>query len=307
MIKIYLKRFQDFYRYGQSYNKGIYLSIIILIIIAIFGTINSLKHADTTSIQAGLTIIAEILGVLLGAVLIIVVLLIEQRQRAEEHLRGAYPKYRCKIRDNIAIVEKAYKQLIILVRNKKIQLDEPIFVGPSGIPSQKKYRNIVGSLAGLIIAINSETSEQQEKDLADLGFTEEEQNEYLYGKGALSNYDPADFLKLIDDALDSSCLIPCCSDDVGDFAADIFQECSNDGVSQAISHFERSRKVLKSKSLAACMTLILASIALAVVMLFGVTQQTLTATSTILLVIVVIIGFFISILLTLLLTQKMFI
>lgn len=303
-MRAYLNSLQEFIRYGHPYKKGMVFAAFILLIIASVGITFSLRRADATSIQAGLTIVAEILGVLLGAVLVIVVLLIEQGQSAAEQLRSSYPKYRRKIETNITIVEKASKQLIKLVKQKKIQLDEHIIL-PNDIRLDTKYRDVVGSLIGLIVAVSKKPFEYHEKILVDLGINQEERDEILFGKGT-AGYDPAHFLKLVEDALDVNCLVQWCSDDVGDLAVDIFEEFGHEGVSQAISHFERSSKVLRGKSLVVCMTSIVASLALAVVTLFGITEQALAETNITITVAIVIIGFFISILLTMLLTQKMF-
>jgi tyrosine-protein phosphatase YwqE len=304
-MKAHINNLQEFIKYSHPYTKGMTFSALILFIIGLVGIICLMKRADATSIQAGLTIVAEILGVLLGTVLIIVVLLIEQGQRAEELLRGSYPKYRRKIETNITTIEKAFKQLIKLIKNQTIQLDEHIIL-PNDIYLDTKYRDVVGNIIGLIISIRKKPFEYYEKILADLGFIEDEQNEILYGKGALADIDPTHFLKLVEDALDVNCLVQWCSNDVGDLASDFFEEFSHEGVNQAISHFERSRTVLRSKSLVACMVLIMASMALAVVTLFGMTEQALAETNIILLVSAILIGFFISVVLTMLLTQKMF-
>jgi tyrosine-protein phosphatase YwqE len=289
-MKLYLNNIQEFIKYGHPYKKGVYFAIFILVIIAAVGIFSSLRHADATSIQAGLTIVAEILGVLLGAVLIIVVLLTEQGQRAEEQLRGTYSKYRRKIETNTATIEKARKQLMKLVKEQKIQLDEHI-TAPGDIRLDTKFRDVIGNLIGLSIVINTRRFDYYEKMLVDLGFKEAERSEILFGKATLANYDPAHFLKLVEDALDVPCLAQWCSDDVSDFASDIFQEFSQEGISSAISHFERSRKVLRSKSLAASMAFIVASTALAVVTLFGITEQALTQSS-IIIVAIVMVGFF---------------
>lgn len=306
-MRAHLNNIQDFFKYGHPFKKGMTFVAFILLIIASVGTTYSLKRADAASIQAGLTIVAEILGVLLGAVLVIVVLLIEQGQRAEEQLRALYPKYRRNIETNIATIEKASRQLIKLIKQQKIRFDGHIIL-PNETYLDTKYGDVVGSLIGLIISVSKKPNllEHYEKVLVDLSLNEEEQSEILYDKGALASYDPADFLKVVEDGLDLNCLVPLCSDDVADLAVEIFEEFSHEGVSQALSNFERSRKVLGSTILIVCMAFIIASIALSVVTLFGMTEQALAESGTILVVSCTLIGFFISIFLTLLLIQRMF-
>jgi hypothetical protein len=304
MLRNQLKYVKDSFRFGLLYRKGIYLSAVIMVIIAIAGTSYSLKYADASSIQSGITIITEILGVLLGAVLVIVVFLVEQGQRAEERLLRACPVYRRKIESKIGLVEKAIDQLSRLVKSKKITLDQSI-PDPMGAPLATKYGDVIGNLVGLKVAVDN-SFEHYEKVLADIGFTKEEKDEYIYGQGATADFDSAQFLKLIEDALDANCLFPLCSDDVGTFALDIFQGYSHDGISQAISHSERSRRVLRSRVLAACITSIMSSMALAIVTLFGITEQSLKLPGTISIVTIVIAGFFVSVLLTLVLAQQMF-
>lgn len=92
-----------------------------LVAILLFGLVFLVPKADAGSIQAGLTIIAEILGVALGAVLVVTVLLIEQRQQAEEHLRRVLPKYRRLIQSSIDTVNAAREELVEHARGGKIQ------------------------------------------------------------------------------------------------------------------------------------------------------------------------------------------
>lgn len=305
-MRIYFARFKHFLRYGHPYRKAAYFAGFALLLIFGIGCVLSLPHADSASAQAGLTIIAQILGVLLGAVLVIVVLLVEQGQRSEELLRGAYLTYRRTIESNLLSVDKARQQLVHLIEKGEIKLDDPIVVGPDGVPLRRKYRDVIGSLIALKITLRKDTLEENEKLLADLGFTEDQQGQYLYGKGILADYDPARFLSLVSDALDLNCLSPCCTNDVSDLAAEVFREYSRDGIDQALSQFETSRQFLRSKSLSAGITVIAATMAAAVISLFGTTTKTVVYPEVLWVLALIITGFVLSILFTLLLIDKIF-
>jgi hypothetical protein len=165
-------RLKRFIRYGHPYKKAMYVASLGMAAILLFTLRFLLPRADAASVQGGLTIIAEILGVLLGAVLIVVGLLVEQRLQAEEHLRGILQNYRSLIQSKRGSLESGRRQLVERVKEGKIQLDEPVFVGPSGTPSSTTFRDIIGALSSLA-SVHSKMSptrefEKVEGDLKDL-------------------------------------------------------------------------------------------------------------------------------------------
>lgn len=121
----YIERFRDFVRYTHPYTWATRVASLELVAILLLGLVFLVPKPDAGSIQAGLTIIAEILGVALGAVLVVTVLLIEQRLQAEEHLRRVLPKYRRLIESSIDTVNAAREELVERVRGGKIQRANP--------------------------------------------------------------------------------------------------------------------------------------------------------------------------------------
>jgi len=217
-MRIY-ERYKTFVRYGHAYKKAMYLAALVTIVLFGLSLAFFLPNADPTSTQAGLTIIAEILGVLLGVVLVIVVLLVEQGQQAEELLRGAYQKYRRLMQSSLQQVGAARQQLMERIGSGEIQLNDPLFVGPSGIPSSTRFRDVIGNLFALTVAMHPQLHEECEDDLDALGYSEDEKKKFIVSKGLLADYHPVDFLKLVEDAFDLNCMAPYCSSEVSDLAS----------------------------------------------------------------------------------------
>lgn len=303
-MQIY-ERFKIFVRYGQTYKKAIYLAAFVTIVLSGLGLTFFLPNADSTSIQAGLTIIAEILGVLLGVVLVIVVLLVEQGQQAEGLLRGAYQKYRRLMQSSLQQVSAARQQLLEKIRSGEIQLNDPLFVGPSGIPSSTRFRDVIGNLFALTAAMHPQLYEECQDDLDALGYSEDEKEKFIISKGFLADYHPADFLKLVEDAFDLNCMAPYCSNEVSDLASEIFVGYIHDGVEKALSQFHRSRNVLRSKVLPTAITLLTLTTVGSIMTLFGITDKTMMIPVYTWIVAFVVTGFTFSVILTLSLMEKM--
>ena len=315
----YLEKFKKFVRFGHPYRKAIYVIAFLSIVFFVFGLGFLLPRADSISLRSGLTIIAEILGVLLGAVLVVVGLLIEQGHRAEELLRAAFQKYYHIIDSHFEEVDGGRQQLIKLVKNGQVQLYEPAAVDPSGNPLPTngnqyptKFRDVIGSLSALTVAMDASLMDQVEHDLDTLGYSEEDKDYIIYGKGILADHRPEDFLQLVYDSLNLSCIVPWCSNNVSDFACEVFEGYSREKVRETLSRLKRSRNVLKSKTLAAGIAVITLTIVGAILSLFGITDKTVVApiyTSSVLtlvIIILIIMGFILSVLLALFLIEKMF-
>ena len=300
------ERFKEFVRHGHAYKKAIYVAAFVTIVILGLGLAFLLPNADSTSVQAGLTIIAELLGVLLGGVLVVVVLLVERVQQAEELLRGAYQKYRRLIESSLEQVDAGRQQLIEQVKSGEIQLNDPLFIRPSGIPSKTKFRDVIGNLFALTVAMRLHLFEECEDELDALGYSKDEKDEFIIHKGLVADYHPpAYFLELIKDAFDLSCMAPYCSSKVSHLASEIYEGYIQDGVDKALSQLHRSQNVLRSKTLAAAITLLTLTTIGAVMTLFGITDKTVTMPVYTWVIVLVMTGFMLSVLLTLLLIEKM--
>jgi len=155
----FIERLKEFARFGHPYRKTAYITAFMLVVVFIASVLFLLPYADYTSVQAGLTIIAEILGVLLGTVLIVIGLLIDQDHRARELLRRAFPMTHKFLHSKLNLIQGEWGHLIEQVIDGQIQLDEPAYVGPSGAPLPVSYRDHLGNLSALIIALDGNSTE----------------------------------------------------------------------------------------------------------------------------------------------------
>ena len=89
--------------------------VTALFVLAPFGFLvfrDSLRAADASSIQAGLTLTTEIFGVIIGAILVIIGLLIEQDRQAQTVMSSAFLRNRQRLQDNVKLVLKARSEFI---------------------------------------------------------------------------------------------------------------------------------------------------------------------------------------------------
>ena len=98
-------------RYRHPLSKIAILASPFLLAIFVYFLWYLLPLASATSIQAGLTLVAEILGVLLGAVFVIIVFLAERLRDAETLLSKSFPNYRQKIIEDADGIFDAKEQL----------------------------------------------------------------------------------------------------------------------------------------------------------------------------------------------------
>lgn len=305
-MKVIFRRLRELFRYAQAYKIAVYMTSFLTLVIYVLGMFFLIPNADSTSIQSGLTIITGILGVLLGAIIVILIFSLEQGQQGEELLRNLYYKYRKIIESNFEHVNAGYRQLFKLVRKDEIKLNDPIFIGPSGIPSKTRYCDVIGSLSGLTVFIRPTLLDELEKDLNNLGFSRDKINSYLYGKGALADLDTFYLFELIEVGLDLSCLAPWCSNEVSDLALDIFHKFSNDGVDKALFRLKRTRKILNGKILFIALTIITLTIISSVLIIFSITPITAIKPIYSWLINITITCFILSVLLTLFFVKNLF-
>jgi hypothetical protein len=298
-----LEKIRDFIRHSHVYTKAAYIAAIVVTIIFGLGITLLFPHADANSIQAGLAIIAEILGVLLGVVLVIVGLLVQQEQQSEALLRDAYPKYYKLIKSHLRQVNSGRQRLINFVRAKQIKLSDPILP-----PLATTYSDVLGCFVSLSIIFGLTDTDESKKTLEQLGFKKKDIDNVLFGQGVLGNYDPPLFLTLVKGAFNIVVLLGSEDvEDVSDLSSNLLVDYSRDGIDKALERLEMSRKFLKSKYLAFSIALLATTTIGAVVALFGTTEKTVTDPVLSGVVIAVIVGFYLSILLTLFLVKKLFV
>ena len=292
------------------YRRAIYITVAGIIGIFIFALVFLLPKADPAAVRTSLSITAQILGVLLGAVLVVVWLLIEKSQRSEELLRRAFRKYRRLIDNRFKAVLLGLQELIRQAKDGAIRLNEPIFLDRSGNPANSNYGDVISSLYALAVIMRGPVFDDIEKDLDELGYSEKERDEILYRKGFMLDDQTTGFLRLIEDALDLNCIAPQCSNEVSDVAVEVFDGYNRDGVCEAFLQLERSRKVLGSRILAVCVSVIALTAVGSVLSILGITNTTIAApmTSSDLLtlasIVMVLSGFILSVVLALFLIEK---
>jgi hypothetical protein len=145
-----------------------------------------------------------------------------------------------------------------------------------------------------------------EQDLKDLGYSEDEVIHILYVRASAADTDAEEFLRLVDEALDFTCIPAYCDDQVSGFALQIYQQCERDGVPTALRRLDRARRFLKSRVFVAGLIVPMLTTVLAVLTIFGITDTTIHLPGYGSIVVAIIIGFVLSVVLALLLVEKMF-
>jgi hypothetical protein len=113
-------------RFEHPCTKAASLTAFMAVVLWALALIFLLPHADHTSIQAGLTIIAEILGVLLGAILVVVGFLTEQGRQAEDLLVSASQKYRALLEEHLEEINAERQGLVKSVKAGRFNSMIPI-------------------------------------------------------------------------------------------------------------------------------------------------------------------------------------
>jgi len=256
----------------KPYKIAILFAAIILILIYVICFFFILPFSDTSAIQIGYSIIAQILGVLLGALVVLIILLIDQKQQSEKHLISEYYYYKNKMLQNIELIENVKKELYRYLKSGNIKMEEHL-VFPDREYSKKKFKDIYINLTSLLLFLKPEISDELIKEFKEFNISEDVQDEILYVKGLLPEYESPIFFKLIEDGLDITFLSLYCSNEISDFAIKFFQEFSQKGISDSIKIYESSNNTLKSKILAVDLFLIIVAISGSVFSIFGLTTQ----------------------------------
>jgi hypothetical protein len=214
------------------------------------------------------------------------------------------------IQSKFGAVNSGRQQFVAQAREGKLQLSEPIFVGPSGTPSSNTFRDIIGALSTLSSVYSAMFTKREfervEQDLKDLGYSEDEVIHILYVRAPAADTDAEKFLQLVDEALDLTCIPAYCDDQVIDLALQIYQHYERDGVSTALRRLDRARRFLKSRIFVAGLIVPTLTTVLAVLTIFGITDKTIYLPVYGSIVVAIMIGFVLSVVLTLFLVEKTF-
>jgi hypothetical protein len=287
----------------NPYKRTACISAFCLVLVSIFGLAFLLPNANASSAQAGLTVVAEILGVLLGAALVVAGLVIEQSAQAEQLLRAVLPKYRGQIQAKARIVNAARVEVLEQVKAGEIQLDDPLWVGPSGIPSRTTFRDAVSALSTLVYTFRHYQaigrSAEVDKDLRRVGYSEDDVIRVLYVDGFEADSQAECFLRMVETALDITCIAPYSTGDAADLAQLLLEDFGRDGVDEALRQLDRSQALLGGKSFALAIILPTITIALTVLTILGATEQTVAAPGYLWIIVLIVAGFVSSLILAL--------
>ena len=298
-----------FVRHEHPLRLANLLAAVALGLLLLVGLALLTPRADAESVRDGLTIVAEILGVLLGVILVAVVRLMEQGVRAEELMRGAHQKYRDLIEANLSAIDSGRRQLIEHIAAGRIAPEDPVYIAEEDyLPSSKKFRDVVAGLSTLVAMFSNMDSLPVAlslgRGLEQLGFSSEEIADVVSSR-VEANAFPHVFLELVRDAVDSLCLGPHCSDEVGDVAMQVTYGYARDSLDEALRQHERSSRILTSKALATTIVVTLLTAVLSVLGIFGITDTTVYLPFYGHLVVAVVVGFVLSVVLVLALVGKM--
>jgi hypothetical protein len=296
-------------RFAHPYTQAACVAAAGSVLLVILAALFFLPRSNAGSLQAALTIITEILGVVLGAVLVVTVLLIEQSHDSEELLRSVFKGYRARVGSAVSIVNGDRRQLVAQLRAGKIELDQAAYISPESGPSSTKYRDLLNAQSGLImLSLDHKGAPrvgQLEHDLKALGYSEQDVISVLHVRWASAAWDPGRFLTLVDKVFDLRFLQAWASGEFLDLAMNLYEERGADGVSNALSQLERARDYLRSKTFIAGVIVPTFTILLAIAVVIGTTPETVAERYHRMLLVAVLAGFTCSLILALRLVAMM--
>ena len=273
-------------RYGQPFSKTAIFAIPFFLVLLIYFFWHLLPLASATSIQAGLTVVAEILGVLLGAILVIIGFLSDRLRQAETLLSEALPSYRKIIEAKRDGIVKAREKLVQGVLKTKSNWDA----------NTKKYILALSTLSIALGADANHVSEQLDK----LGFSSDEIFEAT--SIALANFfvelPSNQFFRLLRDAFDYSPIpsgIGIYAPELEGYWMTIYSDMLQDGIMTTLERYEFSRNFLQSWILSITIFINIMTLLASVFTLFGVTEVSFHYSSVKFWICVSLLGFLVSI------------
>ncbi len=300
--------FREFFKYAPTHRKAIYFTVFACSIMYILGLFYVFPGLDAASVRVGLSVIVGILGVLLGAILLVVERQIDHGQEGMHICKSSYPKYKELIEQHIDEIDKEGKRLIKLVKEKEINIDTPAFGGLKGIsPSKTKYRDIIGNLIVLSFILKRLDINGIEASLKDIGLSDKEVDEFEFGKGVIGAYNSAKFLKIVDDALYYPFISEWSNEKLEKLSSKILSDYNHEGIDKALEKVEGSKSIMGSKLLGFGIFMLSSTTFGSIILLFSTTKNTVSTPIYYWLVICLFTCFFVSILVTLVLLEKIFI
>jgi len=298
-IKKTVGKFDEFIRYGSPFKKALAILIPLSIIAFILSLHFIIPNMDKDSIQAGLTIVAEIQGVMLGVVLVILGVLVEQGKSSEEILRQFYPKYRHLMEDKIQLLHDGLNEFRKSIDDKDIELHDSIYIPKKGHELDTKYKDVLGYLIALLFALEPYNFEKYQLEFGSFGYSEKEKDRYLFGKGVTAAVDPVDFFEVVVEA--TTPIVHWFNKELNGFCSDLFTQLMNEGILKALGNQQKSEKLIRSKVLTITISCLVIFTGLPVLIIFGVVDAVIPILSFRIVIASIQAGFVTSVIMTLIL------
>ena len=284
---------------SHPYLKAIFIVGLFLLAYLIYFAIKVLPVVDATSIQSGLTLVAELLGVMLGALLVVIVLLIDQLHQAESILESSHPAYHSVFKQHQRIIISTRNRFLKLVESGEVALDDK-----TSKETSMTFRDVISSLTSLVFYFEANSAEMEEQ-LKKIGFSSEEISG-IWVNGSAAILEPYVFFRTLKNALNIYAIHDWCSKSMFKFMIDLVQGLFRDGIIRALSRYEISRGFLRSWSLAFALAITTFTLFISIFTIFGVTVNTYESLGVLIPLCVSIVGFLTSVILSSFTIQKMF-
>jgi len=298
------KRFTEFIssiRYGHPFLRIVLFASPILLTFTIFFFVWLFPLASASSIHVGLTLIAEILGVLLGSILVIIGFLIDQIHQSETLLSTFFPFYRQQIEKEVDYIINARHQIIQGLLKDKVILNERKLSEKNGI-----IKKSISALSALSIAMEAEDRDVIWNELDEIGYSEGDIIETTWFESTLTTLTPYRFFNLLIDGLNPDIVNERCSNELIQYTEESETKMMRDGIVSAFHRYKFARAFLKSWILSVTIVFITMTLFIAIFTIFGVSETTFHNPIVLIPIYITLIGFLISIVLLPLSLMKVF-
>lgn len=293
-----LERARRYWILGHPFEKAALISLGVLVVLLVVAITTVIPHANSVSIHAGLTVIAEILGVLIGALLIVIVLMIEQLRQADNILKNAMPKYLHLMSTKKQIIDTLRGLMIKWLSKNK----------PSGIDPETDANIIqaISDMATLSVAINDDYETVIWNELLDIGFPDGEITYIVRNRRMSVTHDAYEFLNLLRISFGSIQVAIMTDRNLTKVKDEVLREFSKEGIFDALDRYKMSEDFLKSTALAFSLSLTSITLVVAILAIFGTTEISIKETQTMVLVNSIIVAFLLSLIFTAFSIRKIF-
>jgi hypothetical protein len=165
-------------------------------------------HVDKNSMSSGFSVISSTLGVLLGAVLVVIILMIEQKENADIFLRHSFPKYYDYIKAKIGLIAEELNEFTNEINsNIGFCLEEVIIEERISNYNCIKFKDLTSNLSLLALILGYYNFHNFNDLLKKLGYKNDE-IEGVEKKQFNPKHYPIDFLQLVYDTFYLNILAP---------------------------------------------------------------------------------------------------